>query len=655
MLSIRTHSLLLISFLALTSTPAVAKKKTGTKATAQKTHETIRLALEELGESADSEVRMNVFVARMELSGKDVDRAIMKGMAERDADIRDAAVLAGLRSRTKKIKKAADKVLKALLESAGEDDRLRGRSLLEKGIKSTDRAKWMKSASKVGSKDARQAARKNLIASGGKAAWKVIQAGLAEKEGEPEHQEALKALQTFRHPAALNWAMGKIYDKTQLGSLARDYLAEVDLGRGTKKFENKMKASHRKHQGQFDKELPLAYILGVRGHGTLVKESLLGTFNPRYTPKSGERLMAWKGMRKVRDTNLLTRTLSQKFKLKFKALLMSIDEQAEVDAAFAWLEEWAKANNEPEVYKLLIECAQSELTKVRIAAMATLGRLGHRKSQRSFIAAMSEGRAEIRRAAALGIGLLARRGDEKLIGQLLRREPDVEAKLAFVDGLARIGTPEIINYLQFLIQSPKLELKKRAARAIAAVGGNRATVLLRLLRNDRDLELRFTVWTALLKTSPKEYVSEFSRSAVSWLTPEQLRLLSKNASLPLDILMHLATRGQKEQRAAAVEELKMRGNQASTRLLTVFETSDDEATVKASISALASIRGAKSIPTYRAAIKHRFGMVRAEGYNALRQHASKALLETVLAGLNEKSPLARVQAARAAIALSKKR
>ena len=153
----------------------------------------------------------------------------------------------------------------------------------------------------------------------------------------------------------------------------------------------------------------------------------------------------------------------------------------------------------------------------------------------------------------------------------------------------------------------------------------------------------------------KDYIGEFSRSAVNWLTPEQLKILSKNASLPLDILMHLATRGRKEQRAAAVEELKVRGNQAATRLLTVFETSDDEATVKASISALASIRGSKSIPTYRAAIKHRFGMVRAEGYNALRQYASKGLLETVLDGLNEKAPLARVQAARAAIALSKKR
>ena len=152
---------------------------------------------------------------------------------------------------------------------------------------------------------------------------------------------------------------------------------------------------------------------------------------------------------------MLTRTLSQKFKLKFRSLLMSVEDKDEVAAAFKWLEEWAKANNEPEVYKVLIECSQSEVTRVRVAAMATLGKLGHRKSLNKFIAAMREGRVEIRRAAALGIGLLARRGDEKLLGKLLQKEPNAEVKLELVRGLARIGTPETIRSLQLYTEPEK--------------------------------------------------------------------------------------------------------------------------------------------------------------------------------------------------------
>ena len=617
--------------------------------------ETLTLALEELGESADSEVRMNVFLARLELSGKNTERAIMKALAEKEPDIRDAAVLAGLKSKSKKAKKAAGKVLKALLESAGEDDRSRAAVLLEKGVSGKERASWMLKASKEGREGARRSARRALLAQGGIGAWKVILTGLSQSPDQPAYKEAVDALRDFTHPAAMKWAQGKMYDKTAVGVLARDYLAQADLGRKAKSFEKKIKSLHRRYRGTFEKELPLAYILGARGYGDLAKESLIGTFNPRYTPRADERLMAWKGLRSVRDANLLTRTLSQKFKLKFRSLLMSVEDKDEVAAAFKWLEEWAKANNEPEVYKVLIECSQSEVTRVRVAAMATLGKLGHRKSLNKFIAAMREGRVEIRRAAALGIGLLARRGDEKLLGKLLQKEPNAEVKLELVRGLARIGTPETIRSLQLLINSPKQELKRTAALAIANVGGKRAITLLRLLKNARDLDLRFKVWKALLKTSPREFASEFSRSAVSWLTPSQLATLSADKKLPLDILTHLATRGGKALRTAAVDALKIRGNEAATRLLTVYETSDDEETASASIAALSDIRGPKSVATYRTALKHKFGAVRAQGYVAIRRFGPKSLLETAMAGLNEKNPLARVQAARAAIALSKKR
>jgi HEAT repeat protein len=268
---------------------------------------------------------------------------------------------------------------------------------------------------------------------------------------------------------------------------------------------------------------------------------------------------------------------------------------------------------------------------------------------------MREGRVEIRRAAALGLGAVAKAGDEKRLGRFLRSEPDVQVKLELAKGLAQIGTPEIIGPLQFLVMDRNIELKKTAAMAMACVGGPTAMRLLGLLKRDTNVALRYLVWKELLVQSPKASAAEFQAGALNWLSPDQVSDLSQNKRVPLDVLTHIATKGNDGQASAAVVGLTQRGDEAATRLLTVYETSQDEATAKASMAALAELRGAKSVATYRKALGHRFGGVRAEAYEAIRRFGPKSLLDTTLAGLSDKSPIARASAARAALALAKKR
>ena len=112
-------------------------------------------------------------------------------------------------------------------------------------------------------------------------------------------------------------------------------------------------------------------------------------------------------------------------------------------------------------------------------------------------------------------------------------------------------------------------------------------------------------------------------------------------------------KGSDAQRQPAVTILKERGEKAATRLLTVYETSTSEDTASASLEALAAIRGKSSVATYRKALKNRFGRVRAAGFSAIRQFGPKALLDTAIAGVKDKDPLSRVQAARAALTLVK--
>jgi len=331
-----------------------------------------------------------------------------------------------------------------------------------------------------------------------------------------------------------------------------------------------------------------------------------------------------------------------------------LNDDQEVKAAYDWLGTWAKANAEPEVFKFLQASAKSERTKVRITAMATLGTLGHRPSVVLFEGAMREGRVNIRRAAALGLGSVAKPGDEKRLGRFLRKEPDTQVKLELVRGLARIGTPGIIGPLQFLITNPNLELKLASAAAIAKVGGPAALQLLSLLKRDRDLNVRFLIWKQLLHQSPKSTAKEFQAGALNWITAANITELAAVKNIPLDIFTHIATKGNDSQRAAAVQGLATRGTNAATRLLTVYETSQSEETAQTSMAALAKIRGEKSIATYRKALEHKFGGVRAQAYNAIRRFGPKSLLETALAGLGDKSPVAKAAAARAALALAKK-
>jgi HEAT repeat protein len=651
--------LLLVSALAcLVTLPphqSQAKRKKNSNVKIAAIADQVRAALDGLSENSNPEVRRAVFVGRIELGKKDLDAALIKGMDEKEAGIRDAAIEAALKSRTRKVKGKADKMLSRLLESSDDNDRKAGMTLLAKAFKLRIQIKWLQKAAKKGSKEARHEARKFLLAQGGKTAWSIIKYGLSQKVSEPENKQALDALKTFRDPVALPWAMKRMFKDDAQGLLARELLIGIDGGRKKTGLNRKLKSMHAKSKGKFQRELRLAYVLAGRGFGNLVKESLLGTFQPRYKSTAVERLMSWKGMKTVRDAGLLRRTLSKAYKLTMRALIMGLNDDAEVKAAYDWLADWAKSNAEPEVFKLLEESAKSERTKVRIMAMATLGALGHRASVVLFESAIREGRVTIRRAAALGLGSVAKPGDEKRLGRFLRQEPDTQVKLELVRGLARIGTPDIIGPLQFLITNPNLELKMESAAAIAKVGGPTALQLLSLLKRDRDLKVRFLIWKQLLTQSPKKSADEFQAGALNWITAENIKELAAVKNIPLDIFTHIATKGNDAQRQAAVEGLSSRGVEAATRLLTVYETSQSEGTAQASMAALAKIRGAKSISTYRKAIGHKFGGVRAQAYDAIRLFGPKSLLDTALSGLGDKSPVARAAAARAALALAKKK
>jgi hypothetical protein len=596
-----------------------------------------RSVFTDLAGNSNPFVRRIAFDGLMSLEKADVSLALDKGLAESDWTIRRMALTTVLNGRDKKRRKLAIAAVDKLLQSGDEAEREQGVELLNAHFKGKARLARINDAAKLGSPDARSAARAMLRAEGGKTAWKVIQAGLGEAEAEAEHKEAVEALKTFKHPVAVKWALKNVQNTTEIGDLARALLVRVDDKRASKSIDKTLKKAYAKAKGEFEQRVRLARVLAGRGHAALVQRTLLAGLRFR---KGEVRVLAWQGLQTVRDITILG---------KVRERILGNEKPLEADAAFAWMQAWGKANAEPKVFEVLQEGARGDRRPIRLRAMKVLTALGHRESVVLFEGAMREGEAEVRLVAAQGIAAVAKPGDEKRVAKLLRREPDAEVKTALIRALAAIGTPEIINTLQFVVTAPQKALKLAALDAVAATDDPKVASLLGLLKRDPDVEVRFAAWHALLRLKGSKMEREFL-AATTWLTPSHVEALGKDTKISLDVLEHLARAGTDEQRGFAVDALVGRGVGAATRLLSLSEGANED-TAAAALTGLAKLRGVDSVPTYRKSIKSKFGVVRAAGFAAIGDHGPVALLEVIMSGMGDKSPQARVAAALASLKL----
>ncbi len=603
----------------------------------------VKAVYDELASNSNPLVRRAVFEGRLALDGESRVKAVGEGMKESDWVIRGEALALALGPAPKKLRrdwkplaKLAKEQLTKLLESGEAEDREQGTALLGAHFKAKVQLKWLHKAAKLGTPEARHAARQALIARGGKVAWKIISAGMAEPTDSREYKQALEALKTFAHPLALGWAMGQLHNDDALGDIGRDLLVAMKDKRAVKKMLKKLKREYEK-SADFERRLRIASVLARRGDQKVTRTLLAGL---RYQKKEF-RIYTWQGLIGVHDVATLG---------KLRAYILSNDKEVEADAAFAWLQAWAEARAEPKVFEVLQVAARSDRRTLRLRGMRVLTALKHAPSIALFESAMSEGQKEVRLAGALGLASVARSGHEKAIHKFLRKEPDADVKIALVSGLANIGTPEIIGPLQYVMAAPQRALKLAAVRAIAATGSPQAAMPLSLLKRDPDLEVRFVVWHNLLRLKPRETLAEM-RAALTWLTGEHIDVLGADKKVPIETLEMVAQKGGDDQRTFAISALDARGGQAATRLLGLVE-SPHEDTAAASLEALAKLRGDKSVPTYRKALKSRHGAVRATAYSAIGRFGPRALLESVLGGMADREPLARARAAAAAVLLA---
>ena len=597
----------------------------------------------DLAGNSDPLVRAALFDGQLELGGEDRVGAITTALADADAGLRGRALELALTDgdkALKPLKKPAEEALVKLLESADEAERTLGYRVLD--AYATKKKDWLtrvEVAARDGSPAARAAARGKLIAEGGATAWKVIEAGLAEAPSEPEHVAAVAALDSFSDASAIKWARGAMHDDGATGVLARGLLTRITDPKASKALMKELDKTYEK-SADFEERLRIAVVLAGRGEVDHVARTLLAALKYQ---KAWARTVAFEGLRFSRDLVTLG---------KLRELILTNQDEAQADGAYAWLEAWARQKAEPQVYEILQEAARSDRRPLRMRAMGVLTAVKHRPSVALFEASMSEGQVEVRLAAAKGLAAVARSGDEAHLADFLRREPDVQVKRALIGALAAIGTPDILDSLQFVITARDKDLKMAAAKAVAGTGTAKAATLLGLLKGDPDLDVRFLALHNLLQLAPKETLTTF-KNALTWLSPDQIEALGLDLKVPVEAMQIAAEQGDDLQRTFAVAALQARGDdKAAVRLLDLYEKSPHADTSATALAALAKVRQEKSVPTYRDAIKSPQGEVRAAAYRAIAQYGPRALLETVLQGLADKEPRARVEAARAALALA---
>jgi HEAT repeat protein len=585
-------------------------------------------------------VRRMVFDGLLALDKEDRKAAIDMGLKESDEGIKLDAMGLVLKGKDRAARTKVIGMIQKMLESGEEAQREQGYALVKNNFKSKAALKAIKQAAKDGVPDARTAARGWLLKQGGKTAWKVVEAGLKEGDGTPERTQALKFLETYKGSLGVKWALAQMHDPA-MGEVARAYLTRVDDKRASKLLDKKLSKAYQKKGADFDARLRIASVLARRGQTEQVKKTLKFGLSSRYK-KPAMRLVAWKGLENVRDVTILAAV---------RGLIKANEKEAEADLAYAWMHAWAKTNAEPQVIKLLQEVARSDRRQLRLRAMKILTDIKHRPSKTVFEEAIAEGQNEMKIAGAKGLAAIAKTGDEKDIAKKLRREQNVEVKMALVEGLANIGTPAIIDSLQFVITAPQKELKLAAARAVAGTGSPKAATLMGLLKRAPDVDVRFVAWSSLLVLKP-ESLREFKAGALSWLTTDHVEALGKDPKISLDVIDFIATKGNDEQRMYAVSALEARGAKAATRLLGLVQNERNPDTAASSLNALAKLRKGESLSTYRKALKSDHGELRAAAFSAVGDWGHRALLETVLSGMGDKDPQARAAATAAAVKLA---
>ena len=612
--------------------------------------------------TSNGNARLALVKGLIELGGPDREEGLNQAEKASDFEIKLVGIKEVLAN--PKVHKARYKAAKIEAEklflSAKANEHQEGMNLVSQYYTKRDQTKMWKRALKKGGSASKVSALNHFIAQGGKTAWSVLRDALKLPEGSEGHKIALQALRDKQYPKAKSWALSHAGVKGEVGEVAQLWIDRVDgkeaakITKGLYK-EYQKAAGNRKKKADFPRRVRLANMLSKRG---MVKQ-VLDTLAVAVKNKKGRvdadldnaqiRVMGWEGLRACRDHEVLKAV---------KEMMIELQNREEARPATLWLADWVKDTRDSFALQILEEMIEQPRYISRLEAIKALGTLQSRQSRPKIVQALINGDDDLRLAAAEALTLMAEPGDEKDFHKFLNKErKSLAVKEALLKGVLKIGTKETEKTIRFHISKPEPELRRLAIQGLLNLKPSLKDLEKYLnlkRRNDREIDIRFTVWQALLNAGSEQLNRQF-KSAAQWLDAKHLKELSKSSKLSSEFFRIMTLQGGDELSQTSIAIFAARGEKAKDDLVYIFKESSEAKITAQALSLLAKAVKESGLEYYRKGLDSRDEEVRAVAFDAMRRFAPLSSLEEVRVAMeNERKPHPRAEAARAYIAVSQR-
>ncbi len=604
--------------------------------------------------------RLALVKGLIELGGEDREAALNQAEKAADFEIKLAGlseILNHPKDHKKRLKAAKSEVEKLFLSNKVNEHEA-GKKIIAQHYGKRNLAKMWKLALKKGEAYAQNEARKHFISMGGKQAWNVLKAALKLPVGSEGHTLALSHLREKQYPQAKSWALSHAGMKGEVGEVAQLWIDRVSgkeaakITKGLYK-EYQKAAGNRKKKADFPRRVRLANMLSKRGMVTQVLDTLAVAVKNKKGRVNADldnaqiRVMGWEGLRACRDHEVLKAV---------KEMMIELQNREEAAPATLWLADWVRDTRDSFAMQILEEMIEQPRYISRLEAIKAIGSLKARQTRPKIIQALINGDDDLRLAAAEALTLMAEAGDEADFHKFLNKErKSLAVKEALLKGVIKMGTAETEKTLRFHVSKPEPELRRLAISGILKLNPSLKDLEKYLnlkRRNDKEIDIRFTVWQALLAAGSDKLERQF-KSAAQWLEPKHLKVFAENPKITSEFYRVMVLQGGSDLANTAMDIFAERGIKAKDDLINIFNESSEAKITARALALIADHVKAEGMEFYRKGLESRDEEVRAVAFAAMRRFASFDLLAEVKEKMeNERKPHARAEAARAYIAVS---
>ncbi len=139
----------------------------------------------------------------------------------------------------------------------------------------------------------------------------------------------------------------------------------------------------------------------------------------------------------------------------------------------------------------------------RIAAVRSLGRTDRPEAQQRLINAMGEGRSDIRRYAARGLGHMANPEVLSNLRSGLQGEAEQDVRIEMVNAIGQIRDAEAANMLRFVVNDDDPKVRMAIVEALGEIGLPESIPSLELLLRDREDDIGWKAFVTVLSIDPQ--------------------------------------------------------------------------------------------------------------------------------------------------------